>query len=279
MERKVICKLDGKEVLLKHLSRHLKIHHQKDYREYISENLEEFKQYGWNKCPYSGEIVKGKVSPEFTGQYIADLQRGKKRGPMSEEQKKKLSGGRKGEKHWNYGKTRDFMTDEIRQKISNSRLGNPSRFGPHKQSTKDKISKSMTGLLVGEKNPMYGKTHTEEAIRKIFAHRKMNKLEKLVADYLDDINVDYEFQYFITKDGVCKSYDFKIKGKDIIIEVDGDFWHGNPNTKSHFVDCDSVNENDRLKDKLAESRGYRVIRLWERDIKDDITIVSKRLAL
>jgi len=69
---------------------------------------------------------------------------------------------------------------------------------------------------------------------------------------------------------VCKSYDFKIKDKPFIIEVDGDFWHGNPNTKSHFDKVVIVKENDLLKKEMAKNRGYKVVRLWERDINKDI---------
>jgi group I intron endonuclease len=56
---------------------------------------------------------------------------------------------------------------------------NPSRLNPRKGpdnwcygkpkpiEVREKISKSLTGLLVGEKNPFFGKTHTEETKRHI----------------------------------------------------------------------------------------------------------------
>jgi len=122
---------------------------------------------------------------------------------------------------------------------------------------------------------MFGKTHTPDAIRKIFSHRPMNKLEQKVADGLTRNNIDYIFQFFINKGSICKSYDFKIKDKPIIIEVDGDFWHGNPNVKNHFDKVDEVKENDLLKEEMTKNRGYSIVRLWESDINKDISVVMK----
>ena len=63
----------------------------------------------------------------------------------------------------------------------------------------------------------------------------------------------------------------------IAIFIDGDFWHGNPNTKHHHINIDATRQNDILKEKMAAERGYTVVRLWESDIKKDITIVGERL--
>jgi len=124
--------------------------------------------------------------------------------------------------------------------------------------------------IKGTNNPMYGKTHSPETIKKIFSHRKMNKLEKIVADFLDKNNIRYIFQFFINQDGICKSYDFKIKDKPIIIEVDGDFWHGHKNNINNgrvWKNYKNVQSNDKLKNKIAKSNGYSIIRIWESEIK------------
>jgi very-short-patch-repair endonuclease len=105
----------------------------------------------------------------------------------------------------------------------------------------------------------------------------MNKLERIVADQLDSVGIKYKFQFFISDNRVCKSYDFKLDGLPIILEIDGDFWHGNPNTKNHYDKVDDVKQNDEIKSKMANDRGYKVIRLWERDIKKDPSIVLKSL--
>jgi len=83
--------------------------------------------------------------------------------------------------------------------------------------------------------------------------------------------------YFITKDKICKSYDFKIKDKPIIIEVDGDFWHGGPGTTSFWKDVDKVKENDKIKENKADERGIKIIRFWQSELKNNTDIVINRL--
>jgi group I intron endonuclease len=151
----------------------------------------------------------------------------------------------------------------------------PMRF--MNEESKMKIRKKLSIRFSGKGNPMYGKTHTPEAIQKIFSHRKMNKLEKLVADELDKSNIQYTFQYFISDNGVCKSYDFKIKEKPLILEVDGDFWHVNPNTKNHYDKSDDINKNDKIKEDMALKRGIKIVRLWESDINKDPSIVGRTM--
>jgi len=85
------------------------------------------------------------------------------------------------------------------------------------------------------------------------------------------------FQFFINDTGVCKSYDFKIKNKPIIIEVDGDYWHGNPKKKHYYKYVNEIKDNDKLKEDIAKKKGYKVIRLWESDIKKDPMIILNTL--
>ena len=270
---------------IKQLGRHLwKIHNQK-YEDYVKDNLGEFSSHGWKPCVICGTISKKKTcSRECFRKHCSNLKTGIVFGPMSDATKKKLSEDRK-QKYadgWNprIGK---LHTEEAKRKISaaNSGKKHPEMSGclnpACRKEVREQISRTRIdrGVAKGEKNGMYGKTHTEEAIKKIMSHRPMNKLERLVADEFDKANISYYFQYFIMDNGVCKSYDFKIKGKPLIIEVDGDFWHGNPNTKNHHIHVDETIENDKLKMKMAESRGLKIIRLWESDIKNDPSIVLK----
>jgi very-short-patch-repair endonuclease len=281
-QKRIICKVCGFDCSIQNMSKHLRSKHGIVYKEYIRENIEDFHEFGWNICPYSDKLVKGKVSPEFLPQLIGDMQRGIPKGHMKEETKRKLSEGKKGEKHPFFGKKRDFMTDEIKKKIgkkAKERLKNKENhpmFGKeHSIDVKKKIGEKAKERLKDPKNnPMYGKTHSPETIKKIFERQPMNKLEKKVNDRLNELGIDNTFQFYITEGDICKIYDFKIKGKPALIEVDGDFWHGNPNTKSHCKEINEVRKNDKFKEELAERRGYIVYRLWETDINKDITVVD-----
>lgn len=283
-----VCRHCGKEIGIKQLGRHLrKIHNQK-YEDYVKDNLSEFLSHGWQHCVICGAISKKKTcSRKCFSKHCSNLKTGIVFGPMSDETKKKLSEDRK-QKYANGWAPRvgKLHSEETKQKIGIANKENYSipqnhpLYGKHhSQEAKEKMSSTRITreLSKGENNPMFGKTHTPEAIKKIFSNRKMNKLEKIVADELDRAKIPYYFQYFITEDGVCKSYDFKIKTKPLIIEVDGDFWHGNPNQSNHHIHVNKTRKNDKLKDEIAMKRGYKVIRLWESDIKKDRGIVLKAL--
>jgi G:T-mismatch repair DNA endonuclease (very short patch repair protein) len=182
---------------------------------------------------------------------------------MTEDSKLKLGKSqmsrlsKKGAKDYLIGKNNSSCRKDVREKMSSTRLERK--------------------LSVGENNPMFGKTHTAEAVKKIMSHRPMNKFEETVAKLLTENGYKYTFQFFITKDDRCKSYDFKIKGKPIIIEADGDFWHGNPDTKYHWKDSDAVIENDILKESMAKERGYNIIRVWESEFKKTPSILLEKL--
>jgi len=200
-------------------------------------------------------------------------------------------------------KPKGFMSKEHKEKISKSKIGTIVS-----KETSDKISKNSKGISRNKgKSPMLGKKqsknqkqkvrerfikyynegnepwtknnkHTPETIEKIFAKRPMNKLEKLVASILDENNIPYHFQFFLkTKDGICKSYDFKIKNTNILLEIDGDYWHGGPGINKHFYKLDEVKTNDIIKNELALNNNYNLIRIWESDIYNEPTIIINKI--
>lgn len=74
-----------------------------------------------------------------------------------------------------------------------------------------------------EKTYLIGVLVKIKDVMKLFQNKPMNKLEKKVSEYLDGLGLDYTFQFFITEDGVCKSYDFKFNNSPYILEVHGDY--------------------------------------------------------
>lgn len=282
----VICQHCGREMNSKNLARHVKARHDTTYKEYIEKYWETLP--GYDKCTICGTICKDSktCSRECFSKHMSDIGTGRILGPMSEQTKRKLSASARERlkdktKHHLYGKKH---SSESLKRMRQSRLkwykhNDPPQLGKkHSEETKQKISQTRIerGVAKGENNPMFGKTHTPEAIKKIMQMRPMNKTEKMVADWLDENKIEYTYQFFLSRDGICKSYDFKIKDANLLLEVDGDYWHGGPASEKYndFAQLDEVKSNDEFKNEFASDNGYVVIRFWESDLKNDISILT-----
>jgi len=266
VKESIECRICHQQIGMKGMPIHTRMHdviYEQYVRKYFDLYPNDFPN--WTRCVICNIITKQKISCSR----ICDR-----------EYRKTLVG----EKSPRYGIPTTKKAKEKISKKAKERLSNPENHWASGKtvSLKTRVMISKKQKLNAKKddyiNPMKGKTHTPEAIKKIFEHRKMNKLEKLVATILDKNSIKYYFQYFINKDGICKSYDFKIKNKLILIEVDGDYWHGGPGHKyEQFYDVKSVQRNDELKDDLAQQNGFKILRFWESDIKDNSDIVMERL--
>ena len=234
-----------------------------------------------------------------------------------------------------YGKTH---TDEFKKRLSDERKGvwlvgdeNPMKRDDvkekHLKSVNDESYKNHMGELhSGERNPFYGKTHTDETIELIieknkewynnlsdadynelrskmsegqkrimlenpthyrrikskaareshksqFENMEMNGIERTVFNYLKNRNVNVKYSVILAS----YQFDFGIKDERILIEVDGDYWHGNPKLYNEDGSngkrkLNEIQWNKKSKDiektKWAESRGFKLIRIWESEIND-----------
>lgn len=105
-----------------------------------------------------------------------------------------------------------------------------------------------------------------------------SKLEKTFMEILDTNGIEYYDQFYVAE--IPALYDFKIKGKNILIEVDGDFWHCKPGTKFEipkYAAQISNMETDKIKNEWAKSNGYTLLRFWESDIQNNRLHVMKTL--
>jgi G:T-mismatch repair DNA endonuclease (very short patch repair protein) len=103
-------------------------------------------------------------------------------------------------------------------------------------------------------------------------------LETRVSKILLDSNITYTTQFKIR----TKSYDFFIPDINLIIEVNGDYWHCNPslykeNDIVYFpgkcVTAKWIWDRDKIKHQLAVDKGYKILYIWECEIrkrKDDM---------
>lgn len=260
---KIECKMCGKKIGAKGISHHLRMVHDTIFMDYVTENLDDFPNY--NPCLICGIITKNdtcsyKCAGAFRSKYFVGKKSARFGSVLSDETKAKIGLANKRiiaeNGHWNQGLTH---SEETKQKISATRI--------------------RCGVAKGENNPMYGKTHTPEAIKKIMTKRPMNKLEKRVSRILTEAGIKFHFQYFLNRDGICKSYDFKIKGKPILMEIDGDYWHGGPASKKYkaFGELSKTQRNDEFKNEFAESNGFELYRFWESEIKSNPEIILETI--
>lgn len=96
----------------------------------------------------------------------------------------------------------------------------------------------------------------------------ISKPELLVISWIRDANYEIDTQYQLHK----FLYDAHVKNTNILIEVNGDYWHCNPKVyvngpindlqKSHM-------RRDFAKKGFAIKAGYYLITLWEKNIKEN----------
>lgn len=100
----------------------------------------------------------------------------------------------------------------------------------------------------------------------------ISKLEKSVGVALVNLGINFTQQYRIGS----KIFDYKLNDTKVLIEVNGDFWHGNPkkyklNDLIHFPGGDilvnEIWEKDDKKRLIGVGKGYKILTIWENDIK------------
>lgn len=85
---------------------------------------------------------------------------------------------------------------------------------------------------------------------------RFTKPERDFASWCDENNIDYERQYQI--DSGMHRYDFKISNSDIVIEIDGKYWHSSSEQK----------EKDAQFEKEAIENGLTVLRFSDTIINE-----------
>lgn len=128
--------------------------------------------------------------------------------------------------------------------------------------------------LSGRPNSSLSKTSKKAYWKGYKRPNKETKPEKGFRDILSEMNVPFRMQHNVKK----FLFDFYLPDHNLLIEVDGDYWHGNP---EKFPDPSSMQRKnrrrDRLKAKIAMEQGYKVIRFWESEINDNPSDVKRQL--
>lgn len=259
-------------LLARHTSKTYNLKGEELYREYHG-----IRQVPTCKCG-CGEITKWRIDRGYA-LYVAGHNTVGSNNPMfgkthnkqareniSKKRKEKFANGEYtfiNSEKWSDVQKKVWAQDGYKEKMKNAR---------EQSGWREKISSKMSG----EFHPFYGKARpdhsrlmkTPDMVKKIFAKRSITDIEQIIASELDQHNIEYYHQFFLTDGDDTFAYDFKLKGHPILIEVDGDYWHGGPGVNTHVPFVNEVQEKDILKTKIAAQHGYTVLRFWGSDIKE-----------
>lgn len=124
------------------------------------------------------------------------------------------------------------------------------------------------------------------SIRKSRIHNKtgISNLEKSLQPMLNALEITYTIQFRINKsNGSCFYYDYFINDYNLIIEINGDYWHANPLIYKEndiikypvgYKKAGELWKKDLIKKELAEKKGFSILYIWESEMKcTDLSIL------
>lgn len=248
---------------------------------------------------HHSDETKQKISKNNKGKHLWALGR-----KHSEEEKRKISNGLIGKKRKPFLEaTKKRMSESwIKRKESPNFIASAKGIH-HSEESKRKMSLLMMGKIVSEDTrrkmslarkgkPHVGYKWTEEQKENLKKNRKINHfydniteetknkmsisakkvwkenrhalswknsntpIEIKIQNFLNELKI-----YFITHLYLHIEHDYQvdifIPSKNLVIECDGDYWHKYSEGK----------EIDRIRTKELEEKGFKILRLWEREIK------------
>ena len=105
----------------------------------------------------------------------------------------------------------------------------------------------------------------------------ISSLEKRIAKICEENNIVYKKQFKIEDYPKIFRYDF-LFDHNILLEVNGDYWHANPNkyisTDTIYlkgvgkVNAQYIWERDKHKKEVAIKNNYKIIYIWENELKN-----------
>lgn len=141
---------------------------------------------------------------------------------------------------------------------------------------KDLTAETDSRVIAGERHHMYGVKLTDLQKQKSREYGALavwpfydTKIEIKIQNFLKELEVEFLTHQYISQITHVYRCDIFIR-PNTIIECDGDYWHANP---KFYTD---ENINDKQRDQREEDyvrtqelieKGFRVLRLWEYDIK------------
>lgn len=187
-----------------------------------------------------------------------------------------------GFKAWNSGLTKN--NSEIMNKISENRKGisfTDETIKKMSESAKKREIHGHTGMKHSEESKQIMREKTIQRLKK-GAFPQTNSLphrivKSALTEYYGELSVGFEeeFEYggFV--------FDFKID--DTLLEIQGDFFHCNPNTRFKIpkseIQINNLNRDERKRKFVFDAKKYNLIELWEYDIINNLNEIKECLKI
>jgi very-short-patch-repair endonuclease len=185
-------------------------------------------------------------------------------------------------KNWKEGKYKGWWEDKseetikkidgIKEKLRNNKdrgekISKKLKGVPKTEESKRKLS--ITQKKRYEDNPLLKEDASKRRVKwlKTKLSNKKSKLEKKFELILNLIGIDFKYQYELSD----RLFDYYLIKYNILIEIDGDFYHCNPNSKHNEIIYETQKltiKNDKYKNSLCQKNNITLIRYWEKDINE-----------
>jgi len=169
------------------------------------------------------------------------------------------------------------LSEITKRKIQEKTMGkNNHMFGKHiPDIVKKKMSISRKKYL---ENPEAMKMQREFILKRFQNYQgpfKDTKPELKMEEILIFLHIPYEKQFRVGN----HLADFHLLDTNRLIEVDGDYWHGNPKKFSTLNKIQlKQKERDIKNDRVAKEKGFVILRFWENDILNNKEFVITKLS-
>lgn len=108
---------------------------------------------------------------------------------------------------------------------------------------------------------------------------RMSQLENKFAALLRSMGIEYKRQFKLSYGFKNRYYDFYLPEYNLVIEVQGDYFHGNENKFGDNLSKMQLEnkENDVFKKNLAKIQNYEYLDVWENQINNFPNKVKKKV--
>lgn len=156
-----------------------------------------------------------------------------------------------------------IVTDEQKIKMSNSAKARLIHGHTGHKHTEESKQKCRIATINRIKNGCYKQTKTKPHL--------------IMIDLLNRLNISFENEKIID----CWSFDLYLPEYNVLIEVDGDYFHSNPNTRwkdGPKTKTQKINYyRDQRKNLFCKENNLKLIRFWENDIINHLEEVECKL--